>query len=93
MKSHERSASALNRWLELTDLSRWTSLIDVRKTFRSADEIRLADGRTVVVFNVSGNQFRLIAAVHYNRGVVYVLRFLTHAEYDTDRWKDDLSGA
>ena len=44
----------------------------------------------VTVFNVGGNKYRLIAAIHYNRQRLYVLRILTHAEYDKDRWKDIL---
>jgi mRNA interferase HigB len=42
------------------------------------------------VFNVCGNDFRLIVAIHYNRGIVYTLRFLTHAEYSKDKWKKEL---
>jgi mRNA interferase HigB len=43
-----------------------------------------------VVFNICGNAYRLICAIHYNTGKVFLLRFLTHAEYDKDRWKDEL---
>ena len=39
---------------------------------------------------IGGNDFRLIAAVHFNTKVVFVLRFMTHAEYDKNTWKDDL---
>jgi mRNA interferase HigB len=62
----------------------------VRRSFRSADEVTVASGRTVVIFNIGGNRFRLITAIHYNRGKVFELRFMTHAEYSKDRWKDDL---
>ena len=41
----------------------------------------------IVVFNIGGNKYRLIAAVHYNTQIVYALLFLTHAEYDKDKWK------
>ena len=37
-----------------------------------------------------GNRYRLIAAIHYQWGMVYVLRFLTHAQYDKDQWKGEL---
>ena len=36
------------------------------------------------------NDYRLIVAAHFNRQSVYTLRFMTHAEYSTDRWKDTL---
>ncbi|HBL30167.1 MAG TPA: hypothetical protein DD490_25305 [Acidobacteria bacterium] len=41
----------------------------------------------LVVFNVSGNRYRLIAAVHFNRKRVYVRHVLTHEEYDQGEWK------
>jgi mRNA interferase HigB len=44
----------------------------------------------VVVFNVGGDDFRLVCAVHFNTGMVFALRFMTHAEYSKDAWKDEL---
>ena len=35
-----------------------------------------------VVFNIKGNDFRLVVAVHYNRRMMYVRFIGTHAEYD-----------
>jgi len=52
--------------------------------------LRVSSGNPVVVFNVCGNTYRLICAIHYDTGKVFLLRFLTHAEYDKDRWKDEL---
>jgi mRNA interferase HigB len=59
-------------------------------TLSSADQVRVESGRTVVIFNIRGNNFRLICALHYNTGVVYALRFLTHAEYSKNQWKTEL---
>lgn len=42
------------------------------------------------VFNVCGNEYRLIVAMHFNRQLVYTLRLLTHADYSKGRWKDQL---
>ncbi len=44
----------------------------------------------MTVFNIRGNRYRLIAAIHYNTQRVYVLRLLTHAQYSKDLWKDGL---
>jgi mRNA-degrading endonuclease HigB of HigAB toxin-antitoxin module len=41
------------------------------------------------VFNGCGNTYRLIAAVHFDRGMVYTLRFFAHAECCKDKWKDE----
>ena len=35
-------------------------------------------------------QIVCVCAIHYDTGKVFLLRFLTHAEYDKDRWKDEL---
>jgi mRNA interferase HigB len=39
------------------------------------------------VFNIAGNTYRLIAAIHFNRGRVYVRHVLTHQEYRRGAWK------
>jgi mRNA interferase HigB len=49
---------------------------------------------TLPVFDIAGNKYRLIAAIHYveerpGRGRVYVLKIMTHKECDEDRWKDE----
>jgi len=41
------------------------------------------------VFNVCGNTYRLIVAIHFDHQTAYTLRFLTHAEYCKDRWKNE----
>lgn len=85
-----RARPSLEDWLKKARAAQWGSLVDVRRTFPHADPVKVASGRKVVVFNIGGGNYRLITAIHYNRGNLYVLRFLTHAEYDRDRWKDEL---
>ena len=46
--------------------------------------------RQVLVFNIRRNDYRLIVAAHFNRQIVYTLRFVTHAEYSKNRWKETL---
>ena len=87
---HPAAATGLHRWLAVAREARWSSLADVRAAFPHADPVTVVSGRTVTVFNIAGNNFRLITAIHYNTGVVYVLRFLAHAEYDKAHWKDEL---
>ena len=59
----------------------------MRRTFNSADVL----ARDFVVFNA--NSFRIVAAIHYNRGKLYVRPVFTHAEYDrrSTRLKKGLS--
>jgi mRNA interferase HigB len=87
---HAAAFANLERWITLTKAAHWTDFKDVKSTFDSADAVEVDSGRIVVVFNVSGNKFRLITAIHYNVSKVFVLRFLTHAEYSKNKWKQEL---
>jgi mRNA interferase HigB len=60
----------------------YDSFNELKQHFRSADYV---DG--LVVFNISGNKYRLIAAIHFNRKKVYIRHILTHQEYDRGKWK------
>ncbi len=89
-RKHASAAASLERWLEVVEAARWRKLHDVRQSFRSADEVMVQSKRTVLIFNIGGNNYRLITAIHYNRQKVFVLRFMTYADYSKDRWKDEL---
>lgn len=83
-------ASSLGQWVKVVRPVEWGSFAELRRTFPSADLVTVKSGRKVVVFNVAGNEFRLVCAVHFNTGMVFALRFLTHAEYNKDTWKNEL---
>jgi mRNA interferase HigB len=89
-QSHRQAEASLRTWAQQVRAAQWTCLVDLRKTIPSADMVKVASGRSVVVFNVAGNRYRLIAAVHYNTRIVYTLMILTHKEYDRDAWKEQL---
>lgn len=89
-KTHARAKASLEEWLTKVRRAQWKRFADVRSTVRSVDQTRVASGRTVLIFNIGGNAFRLICAAHFNRNHLYVLRFLTHAEYSKDQWKKEL---
>lgn len=88
--AHPDAASSLRSWAALVNAAAWRNIVDVRRTYRYADPVKVASGRTVTVFNIRGNRYRLLVAIDYAIQVVNVLEFLTHAEYDTDRWKGRL---
>jgi mRNA interferase HigB len=89
-ENHARAASSLRQWVKVVRVARWKSFAALRRTFPSADFVTVRSGRKVVVFNIGGNDFRLLCGVHFNTGMVFALRFLTHAEYSTNNWKDAL---
>ncbi len=62
----------------------------VRRDFPSADGVPVGGGEMVIVFNIGGNKYRLVTAIHYNTGILYTLRVPTHADYNRGRWKHQL---
>ena len=89
-KKHPKARKWIENWCSIVKEVPWENIQDVRASYPSADTVTVGSGSNVVVFNVCGNDFRLIVAIHYNRGIVYTLRFLTHAEYSKDKWKKEL---
>lgn len=85
---HSKGETSLRKWYKIVKTTCWNSPSDVRKTFPSADEVRTDKGSRVFVFNIGGNAFRIISAIHYNSGMLFILDVLTHAEYDRGRWKN-----
>jgi mRNA interferase HigB len=89
-RRHSDAAEPLNRWYRIVRRAQWQTLAEVRVDFPHADLVLVASGKPVTVFNIAGNKYRLITAVHYNRQIVYTLRVMSHAEYSREKWKDQL---
>jgi mRNA interferase HigB len=83
-KKHANSRSSLNSWYDITIDAEWNNFEDVKNILRTADRY----GRCVV-FNIGGNNYRLIARINYRTQQVYITAIMTHAEYDKEKWKDD----
>jgi mRNA interferase HigB len=88
-KKHSRASTSLRHWRTVVRHASWKTFADLKHTFPSADQVTLPDKRQVVVFNIGGGVFRLITSIHFNRGIVYLRRFMTHAEYSKEEWKND----
>ena len=79
---HPTATGGLAHWYRVLKRNDPENFAALRRLFPHADQV---DGLTV--FNIGGNKARLVAAIHYNRRKVYIRAVLTHAEYDTGRWK------
>ena len=78
VRKHSRAVKPINKWVIDVTKSTWATHQDLKDTFPSADYV--GNGR--YVFNISGNNFRIIAVVLFI-GCILELRFIgTHAEYD-----------
>ena len=78
---HPDSERPLVRWFKIMQQTQFSSFTALRRTFPSADKIG-----ELVVFNIAGNKYRLIASVHFNRAKVYIRHVLTHQAYDRGGW-------
>jgi mRNA interferase HigB len=79
---HPDSKNPLSRWYKIMKKSDFASFNELRNTFPTADKVG-----DLIVFNIGGNKYRLIASIHFNRSKVYIRRILTHPEYDKGAWK------
>ena len=82
--SHEVAEGPLRAWYTHVNSKTvsWQSWGDVKASFASASIVG-----DCVVFNIGGNKYRLIVAIHFNRGKIFVRHVLTHADYDRGAWK------
>lgn len=87
-RRHSDAQSGLARWEEVVSAARWRHIMDVRVAFPHADAVPVAKSRVVTVFNLSGNKFRLVTAIHYSEQTVVVMAIMTHAEYSKEKWKE-----
>ena len=85
---HPDSESSLNTWAKLTKKARWSNFAEIKADFPKASIV----GKCIV-FNISGNKYRLIAWINYAlrefKGRAFIKAILTHEEYDTEKWKTD----
>jgi len=89
-EQYPKAAKYLAAWTATVRAAAWRNMTELRGCYGSADTVHVRSGKPVTVFNVCGNAYRLIVAMHFNSQMAYTLRFLTHAEYDRDDWKDEL---
>lgn len=77
-ESHPGAEQPLRAWLAAARAAQWLRPTDITGQFTTASVL---ESRRVV-FNIKGNDFRLVAAVAYRFGAVYVKFIGTHADYD-----------
>ena len=85
-KEHADAAAPLSAWLKLVRRGRFRSFAELKRTFASVDLVPVKSGN-FYVFNIGGNKYRLIAAIHFNTQKLFVRHILTHSEYDKGQRK------
>ncbi len=78
------ASKPIEAWFNIVKTADWHNREDVRQIYSSAEAVS-----NLTVFNIKGNTYRLIVSIDYEDGTIYYKYFLTHAEYDQDKWKND----
>ncbi len=87
-KKHTNAVIPLNEWYEKTKKAQWHKFSEGKLIFNSADSI----GNDRYIFNIGGNNFRLVAMIHFDIRTVYIRAIVTHPEYDILNKAGKLSG-
>lgn len=77
VQKHSRAVKPMNKWIDEVTNAIWQSHNDLKKDFPSADYV--GNGR--YVFNIGGNNFRLIAVVLFIGGVLEIRFIGSHTDY------------
>jgi mRNA interferase HigB len=82
VQEHADSRTPLREWVKKTTAAQWETNADVQKTFRNVDHL----GGQKFISNIGGNKYRLAAMVWIVSERVYVLKIMTHADYDREKF-------
>lgn len=84
IQKYSDAAGPIKAWYSVAKSARWKCLDDVQKTYPKAESVG-----NFTVFNIKGNKYRLIVDIRYEMQTIFYKYFLTHAEYDKEKWKND----
>lgn len=74
---HANACSSFDTWYRIIKTGAFANFADLRRTFNSVDRVG-----NLYVFDVAGNKFRVIAAIHFDQQRIYIRHVFTHAQYD-----------
>ena len=77
-KDYRVVKAALDAWFHEAKQAEWKKPADVKEYYGNASIV----GADRVVFNIKGNDYRLVAAIDYRRGIVFIKWLGSHKEYD-----------
>jgi mRNA interferase HigB len=75
---HPNAEIPLRSWYALASSAQWKSPLEIKEAFRNAS----FTGNNRVIFNIKGNDYRLVVMIRYDKGLMYIRFIGTHIEYD-----------
>ena len=82
--NNEDVEDQLNNWYTITEKSDWANFNEMRQIFNSVDSV----GNDLYVFNIKGNDYRLIVRIIFRVRTIYIKFIGTHKEYDKVNLED-----
>jgi len=80
-KKHAASRKPLSRFLAVARKAAWPHFVAVKQSFPATD---YAPATGMLVFDIGGNKYRLIATVDFTEQLLHIRRILTHEEYSRE---------
>jgi len=77
-RKHPGAEGALLKWYSKTKAANWNNFSELKKTFNTTDFV----GNDRYVFDIKGNQFRIVALIIFKTRTVFILFVGTHEDYD-----------
>ena len=77
---HPDASAALQVWRKIVEATSFAHFAALRSSFNAVD--RIGD---YYIFDIGGNKYRIVAAIHFNRQMLFVRHVFTHAQYE--RWR------
>jgi mRNA interferase HigB len=77
-EQHPGAKGSLEAWIDEVKHAQWESAHDIKARYPRASIL----GNKRIVFDIKGNDYRLIVSVAYRHGAVYIKFIGTHADYD-----------
>jgi len=77
---HPHAMEPLQSWRKVVESRPFTNYADIKATFNATDKVG-----NFYVFDIGGNKYRIVSAIHFDQQKVFIRHVLTHKEYD--KWK------
>jgi mRNA interferase HigB len=79
---HPQAAEPLQGWRRVIEKNTFNHWAELKAAFNTVDKVG-----ELIVFDIGGNKYRLIAYIRFEKQIVYIKAVLTHRDYDKGNWK------
>ncbi len=77
-KIHADAEQPLKAWHAKAKLAEWKTSNDIKNDYRNASFVT----NNRIIFNIKGNTYRLVVAINYDFGIIYIRFVGNHKDYD-----------